>query len=488
MEYADLAEYVDNTEFNAVPIVMQRTCSAFTPEPILAAQRSAGQPAFMLHGTPDAQASRYTYLVIDCRTRYELNACTLTTITNNVARAERVADPAAALQAVLAATKIPTIPGLPPFVGGLAGYFAYEYAQVVHKQLHLTPAAAAGLPDVLLLAATTVLTFDAQTQTVTLSAIMDKTHLSPASFAARQSELQQQLDNLLQTMRAGVVPDTFALTSALTPDFNPEEFAERVEKAQAHIHAGDIFQLILANPQRAQMRGSLLAATQRVLAANPTPYQFYLGRGDCEVLGASPELLVAKHGRTLQTFPLAGTRRRGQTPAEDEALAAELTHSDKELSEHNMLIDLGRNDLGAVSELGSVAVTSTRQLLYFASVMHMGSTVTSRIDDHATALDIVAALMPAGTLAGAPKLRAMEIISELEQARRGVYGGTIGYLGFDGNLELAIGIRLAQREGDELALHAGAGIVADSVARHEYQEFNNKIRGVKNALMQVNEG
>mgnify|MGYP004468437423 CR=1 FL=1 len=485
MKYTDIEPYLNN--YAAVPIVIDQPCRDFDPEPIVAALRAGGHTAFMLHGAPDDGVSRYTYIVDRPRTRYELNGHTLTTISGTTQHQMHVTNPGATFTKILTATRTPVLPELPPFVGGLAGYFAYEYAQTVHPQLHLTPAPDGGLPDALLLVADCVIIHDAVTNQLFLSQITPTMGLTQADFAEIQVALQARLQTITDIMQQGMPAGAFGLDTTLTPDYTPEAFAARVAKVQAHIHDGDIFQLILANPQRAQMHGDLLNAAKTVLRDNPTPYQFYLGSGTREVLGASPELLVARHDEELQTFPLAGTRRRGQTPEEDAQLASELTHSEKECSEHNMLIDLGRNDLGAVSQLGSVQVTSVRQLLYFASVMHMGSTVTSRIAPGITPLDVVAALLPAGTLAGAPKLSAMTIISQLEGTRRGVYGGTIGYLGYDGNLELAIGIRLAQREGDQISLHAGAGIVTDSVAKHEYQEFNNKIRGVKNALLRASE-
>nr|WP_230402936.1 chorismate-binding protein [Lentilactobacillus kosonis] len=220
---------------------------------------------------------------------------------------------------------------------------------------------------------------------------------------------------------------------------------------------------------------------------NPSPYQFYFHHNDFESMGASPETLITKRNQSLFSYPLAGTRRRGKTVFEDEKFANELQASEKELSEHNMLIDLGRNDLGRVSKFGSVKVVSARNLLKFANVMHLGSVIESIVSEKATSMDIVDAVLPAGTLSGAPKVSAMQLIAQLENNKRGIYGGGIGYLGFDGDLDLCIGIRLVYRKGNQLVIHSGAGIVADSIAKYEYQEFNNKARGVVNSLYSISQ-
>jgi anthranilate synthase component 1 len=255
-----------------------------------------------------------------------------------------------------------------------------------------------------------------------------------------------------------------------------------VEKAKHYIHEGDIFQVVLSNRLEADFEGSLLDAYRVLRTTNPSPYMFYFSSDDIEIAGASPETLVKLEDGVLHTFPLAGTRPRGKTELEDAALEKDLLSDEKELAEHNMLVDLGRNDIGKISEFGSVAVEKYLSIERFSHVMHIGSTVRGQLMEGRTALDAIDAVLPAGTLSGAPKLRACEIIDELEDNKRGIYGGAIGYLDFTGNLDTCIAIRLAFQKNGKVFVRSGAGIVADSVPEKEYQECINKAAAVMDAL------
>jgi anthranilate synthase component 1 len=263
---------------------------------------------------------------------------------------------------------------------------------------------------------------------------------------------------------------------------------EMVEKAKHYIHEGDIFQVVLSNPMEAEADGSLFDTYRVLRTSNPSPYMFYFSSDDIELVGASPETLVKLENGTLHTFPLAGTRPRGKTDAEDAALEAELLADEKERSEHNMLVDLGRNDIGKISQIGSVHVEKYMTIERFSHVMHIGSTVAGTIRGDKDAVDAVDAILPAGTLSGAPKLRACQIIDELEGRKRGVYGGAIGYLDFTGNLDTCIAIRLAFKKNGRVTIRSGAGIVADSVPEKEFEECCNKARAVLNAVQQAEEG
>ena len=253
------------------------------------------------------------------------------------------------------------------------------------------------------------------------------------------------------------------------------------------IREGEIFQVVLSNRLSAPFTGSLLDTYRVLRTINPSPYMFYLSGTDGEVVGASPETLVKLEDGVLHTFPLAGTRPRGRTPAEDAALERELLADEKELAEHNMLVDLGRNDLGKVSTFGTVTVEKLRAVERFSHVMHIGSTVRGELRPDKDALDAVQAVLPAGTLSGAPKLRACQLIGQLEGDRQGIYGGAIGYVDFTGNLDTCIAIRLAYQKNGVVSVRSGAGIVADSVAEKEYQECINKAQAVLSALEQAQE-
>ena len=255
-----------------------------------------------------------------------------------------------------------------------------------------------------------------------------------------------------------------------------------VEKAKHHIFEGDIFQIVLSNRLSAPFEGSLLNTYRVLRTINPSPYMFYFASDDIEIAGASPETLVKLENGNLSTFPLAGTRPRGKNHEEDIALEKELLADEKERAEHNMLVDLGRNDLGKVSKFGTVEIEKLHSIERFSHVMHIGSTVRGIIRDDLDALDAIAAVLPAGTLSGAPKIRACQLIGDLENNKRGIYGGAIGYIDFAGNMDTCIAIRIAYKKNGKVFVRSGAGIVADSVPENEFQECINKAQAVVNAL------
>ena len=266
------------------------------------------------------------------------------------------------------------------------------------------------------------------------------------------------------------------------PLFDRERFCGMVERAKEHIREGDIFQIVLSNRLSAPFEGSLLNTYRVLRTLNPSPSMFYFSGTDVEVAGASPETLVKLEDGVLHTFPLAGTRPRGKTPEEDRALEVELLSDEKELAEHNMLVDLGRNDLGKVSQFGTVRVEQFHTVERFSHVMHIGSTVRGELRADKDALDAIEAVLPAGTLSGAPKLRACRLIAELENNKQGIYGGAIGYIDFTGNMDTCIAIRIAYQKNGRVFVRSGAGIVADSEPEKEYQECINKAQAVVSAL------
>lgn len=408
-------------------------------------------------------------------------------------------DPIAFLNQLYQQYKIPKVTDTVPFVAGLIGYFAYDFVRY-HPDVHLAPAQDdLGLADFELFLPKVVANYRHETKELILSQTVASDRLE-TDFEKVQQELNDLADQAgeimdrvqnnelaaaeqenqdsfnYESLEGDEVQSQPALT--FTNQFTRATFSDRVQITKEHIHAGDIFQLILSNPYLAKTDNQQLlpGVFTRLQNGPQSPYQFYFQNGDYQATSASPETLIKKTGDRLFSYPLAGTRRRGKTAEEDRFFAQELQHSEKELAEHNMLVDLGRNDLGRVSQFGTVAVTKLRHLLYFPNVMHLGSTIESQVQADLTPVDILTATLPAGTLSGAPKISAMQIINQLEDRKRGIYGGGIGTIGFDGDLDICIGIRLAYQKDQHLVVHAGAGIVADSSPEEEYREFENKSR------------
>lgn len=261
-----------------------------------------------------------------------------------------------------------------------------------------------------------------------------------------------------------------------------------VQKAKEYIYEGDIFQVVLSNPLRARASGSLFDVYRVLRTSNPSPYMFYFASDDIEIAGASPETLVRLLNQELCTYPLAGSRPRGKNVDEDMALQEELLQDEKELSEHNMLVDLGRNDIGKVAKIGSVEVRSYMDVVKYSHIMHISSIVSGILDERKEALDAIRAVLPAGTLSGAPKIRACEIIYELEKSPRGIYGGAIGYLDFSGNMDTCIAIRLIYKKDDEVCIRSGAGIVIDSDPKSEFLETLNKAKAIVEAANKAQGG
>ena len=278
------------------------------------------------------------------------------------------------------------------------------------------------------------------------------------------------------------------LSGEVTPLFSKEEFCAMAEKAKHYIREGEIFQIVLSNRLSAPFVGSLFHTYRVLRTVNPSPYMFYFAGTDVEVAGASPETLVKLENGVLHTFPLAGTRPRGNGDEEDRALEAELLADGKELAEHDMLVDLGRNDLGKISRFGTVQVEKLHSVERFSHVMHIGSTIRGEIRPDCDALDAMEAVLPAGTLSGAPKIRACQLIGELENNKRGIYGGAVGYISFTGNMDTCIAIRLVYKKNGKVFVRSGAGIVADSVPEKEYEECLNKARASLKALELAQEG
>ena len=336
-----------------------------------------------------------------------------------------------------------------------------------------------GFRDMDLMLFDKVIAFDHMKQKIILIANM---RLSDGETGYNRAvlELRHMADLLRHGVRAPVPPGR--LTGEITPLFDRERFCGMVERAKQYIREGDIFQIVLSNRLSAPFEGSLFNTYRMLRTVNPSPYMFYFSGTDVEVAGASPETLVKLENGVLHTFPLAGTRPRGRNEKEDRALEAELLSDEKELAEHNMLVDLGRNDLGRISRFGTVEAERLHDVVRYSHVMHIGSTVRGVIREDKDALDAIQAVLPAGTLSGAPKIRACQLIGELENNKRGIYGGAIGYIDFTGNMDTCIAIRIAYKKNGRVFVRSGAGIVADSVPEKEFEECMNKARSCLSAL------
>lgn len=374
---------------------------------------------------------------------------------------------------------------LPSFTGGLVGYFSYDYLGYSEPSVRCRVEDSEAFKDVDLMLFDKVIAFDHVRQKIILIV-----NMSLDDIEVGYNKMVLELKQLVELLKKGEKKQETkgCLMGEVIPLFEKEQFCGMVEQAKQYIREGDIFQIVLSNRLSAPFEGSLLNTYRMLRTINPSPYMFYFSGTDVEVAGASPETLVKLENGILHTFPLAGTRPRGKTNEEDRALSQELLADEKELAEHNMLVDLGRNDLGKISRFGTVKVEKFHTIEYFSHVMHIGSTVRGEICKGKDALDAIEAVLPAGTLSGAPKIRACQLIGELENNKRGIYGGAIGYIDFTGNMDTCIAIRIAYKKNGKVFVRSGAGIVADSVPEKEYTECINKAKAVVDALKLAEEG
>ena len=476
--------------FRRVPVSREILSDTTTPIQTLRVLKNVSHHCFLLESAEDRERwGRFTFLGFHPSVELTCKDGVLRVREGSGEhRREEVVEtthPGEALRGLLARYRSPKVPGLPPFTGGMVGYFSYDYVRYAEPSLVLHANDTEGFRDMDLMLFDQVIVFDNYRQRLVLIANADTEDL-PRSYA----EACRNVDALAELIRHGQ-PQEHVPGRALSP-FRPlvpeEEYHRMVERGKRYIREGDIFQVVLSDRFEAEFEGSLLDAYRVLRASDPSPYMFYFSSDDIEIAGASPETLVKLQDGVLHTFPLAGTRPRGRTPEEDLELERDLLSDEKELAEHDMLVDLGRNDLGKISEFGSVEVEGYRSVERFSRVMHIASTVRGRIRPDRDAVDAVDAILPAGTLSGAPKLRAMEIIDELEDDRRGLYGGAVGYLDFTGNLDVCIAIRLAYKKNGKVSIRSGAGIVADSVPANEFRECMNKAGAVMQALEDAQRG
>lgn len=463
-------------KYRALPVSSEILSDFTSPIEALRILKNVSTHCYLLESAAANETwGRYTFLGFDPKLEI--------TCSNGEAKAGNLSfqteNPSDFLRQILADYKSPRFDYLPSFTGGLVGYFSYDYLGYSEPSVKCDTEDTEAFKDVDLMLFDKVIAFDHVRQKLIL--IVNMPLEDPETGYHKAVMDLEQMAALLRNGEKKKEPGG-KLLGEVTPLFEKDAFCRMVEKAKHHIREGDIFQIVLSNRLSAPFEGSLLNTYRVLRTINPSPYMFYFSGTDAEVAGASPETLVKLENHVLHTFPLAGTRPRGRTREEDLRLERELLADEKELAEHNMLVDLGRNDLGKVSKFGTVQVEKLHSIERFSHVMHIGSTVRGEIREDKDALDAIEAVLPAGTLSGAPKIRACQLIGALENNKRGIYGGAIGYIDFTGNMDTCIAIRIAYKKNGKVFVRSGAGIVADSVPEKEFEECLNKAKASLKAL------
>ena len=480
-ELNEIRELAAGGEYKICPVSCEILSDIKTPIEVLRILKANSTHAYMLESVEDSKRwGRYTFLGFDPKSEI--------TCFNGELKIDRriikTNEPGRYLREIMAEYKSPRFDYLPTFTGGLVGYFSYDYIKYAELSLRLDAKDSEHFKDCDLMLFDKVIAFDNMRQKIVLIANIKLDNID--SEYERAERALKELADLIRNGRSDE-DETGRLLSDIRPLFGKEEFCSMVDKAKHHIKEGDIFQIVLSNRLEADYEGSLLNVYRVLRTLNPSPYMFYFAGTDVEVAGASPETLVKLTDGVLYTFPLAGTRPRGKTGEEDIELETDLLSDVKELAEHNMLVDLGRNDIGKISKYGSVEVEKLHSIERFSHVMHIGSTVRGEIRKGYDAFDAIDSILPAGTLSGAPKIRACQLINDLENNKRGIYGGAIGYIDFTGNLDTCIAIRLAYKKDGKVFVRSGAGIVYDSIPEKEYQECINKAKAVIKAIEEAEE-
>jgi anthranilate synthase component 1 len=483
--------------YNRIPVTLETFADLDTPLSIYL--KLANDPfSYLLESVQGGERfGRYSFIGLAASTRISVvDGAILVLSGNRVAERRDHTNPMSFISEFMARFKVPDLPGLPRFCGGLVGCFGYDTVRFIEPKLakNAKPDAAGmeHIPDILLLLSEEIAIIDNLSGKLTLVVYAEP------GFPGAWKQAQARLRELLAKLRASVsIPqDVRAVSPAPTSEFGEEAFKAAVRRAKRYILDGDIMQVVLSQRMKKPFTASPLALYRSLRTLNPSPYMFYFNFEDFHVVGASPEILVrvedaggATPGeKRITVRPIAGTRKRGTNVAEDEALAADLLADPKERAEHLMLLDLGRNDAGRVAKIGTVKVTDQFSIERYSHVMHIVSNVEATLRDDEGPLSVLKATFPAGTVSGAPKVRAMEIIDELEPSKRGIYAGAAGYLGFNGDMDLCIAIRTAVVKDGHIFVQAGAGIVADSDPDSEWQETLNKARAQLRAAEMAESG
>lgn len=472
--------------YNRIPVTLETFADLDTPLSIYLKLANAPYTYLLESVQGGERFGRYSFIGLACPTRIAVYGHEVLVLTGNrIAERENDTNPLDFIGKFMKRFRAAPSDGLPRFCGGLVGAFGYDTVRYVETRLTRTQKPGdLGTPDILLLLSEEIAVVDNLSGKLTLVV-----YAEPGVPGAYQ-KARTRLKELLGKLRAPVsIPaETPAQSAPADSVFGEAAFKRAVQKAKQYIKEGDIMQVVLSQRMTKPFVASPMALYRSLRSLNPSPYMFYYNCEDFYIVGSSPEILVRLEGDTVTLRPIAGTRKRGGSPEEDEALAAELLADEKERAEHVQLLDLGRNDCGRVAETGSVRVTENMTIERYSHVMHIVSNVEGKLQPGLTALDVLKAAFPAGTVSGAPKVRAMEIIDELEPVKRGIYAGAVGYLGFHGDMDLAIAIRTALLKDGQLNVQVGAGIVADSDPAAEWQETQNKARAVLRAAEMAESG
>ena len=474
----NLKELKDYKDYDIVPIKYEMYSDFTTPLNVLRNIKLEHDKFYLLESVEQNRSGRYSYLgydpihTISCKDN----------IVNLDGKTFKSDKPFDEIKKLLDSYKAPKIENMPPFCGGLIGYAAYDSYKYFETKVEIKAKDIAKFNDYEFLLFDKVICFDSFNQKIYII-VNIKTNDLENNYNIALKEIEK-IKNLIKR-----TPNLNDEVNEIIK--NPEsldsydEYAKKVNIVKKHIYDGDIFQCVFSRRFEGKMKGTLFNAYRALRTINPSPYMYYYKNNELEIAGCSPETLVSKVGKEITTFPIAGTRKRGKTLEEDLKLELDLRYDEKELAEHNMLVDLGRNDIGRVSKFGTVKVVEYQNILRYSHVMHIASTVKGEVLDNLKSIDVLNSILPAGTLSGAPKKRAIEIIDSLEKTKRGIYGGGLGYIDFTDNMNMCIVIRTIIKKGDDVFLQAGGGIVMDSDIESEFLETENKAMATFKAMEEI---
>ncbi len=467
---------------NVIPVYRQLLADALTPVSALKKISAAGHVFLLESAAGGEKMARYSFIGAKPFMEFRCHGNRLEIVRNGNKETCETRDPIAALQKEMERFSPVAVDNLPDFTGGAVGYFGYDTVRYT-EDLPRDTVDDLKLPDILFMFFDTVLVFDHQDKVIKViaNAFLDGTE---KQMEGAYRDATGKIDAMVDMLRTPVEPASEDITTdgctemKFSSNFDKKDFLRAVDRCKEYIRAGDVFQVVISQRLGVETTAGPLDIYRALRVINPSPYMFYLDLGEVKLIGSSPEVMVKVDRGKVTVRPIAGTRKRGESEEEDRRLAEELINDPKERAEHIMLVDLGRNDVGRVSEYGSVHLEDRMIIERYSHVIHITSSVTGRLRPDKTVFDTLRACLPAGTLSGAPKVRAMEIIEELESTRRGPYGGAVGYIDFSGNMDTCITIRTIVLKGKTAYVQAGAGIVADSVPEREFKETESKALGL----------